>query len=103
MRPFAFLLLLAGCVPIESTMIPINIEAKTFRVELPGASVDGSHPAGPLNPLDGVVLPVCPQGYTTLEMTRSWNPLNGRIYTYEIQCRQAGRWGLLSLGESTMG
>lgn len=86
MRLLAFSLLQAGCVPIESTMIPVNIEAKTFRVELQGAGAAEANLPGPGNPLDSVVLPICPQGYTTLGMTRSWNLLNGRVYTYEIQC-----------------
>ena len=58
MRFLAVPLLMAGCVPIESTMTPVNIAAKTFRVELRGAN-----PAGSGNPLDSVVLPVCPQVY----------------------------------------
>lgn len=86
MRSLSILLLIAGCVPIESTMIPLNIEAKTFKVELQGPGAADANRPGPGNPLDSVVLPVCPQGYSTLGMTSSWNPLNGRVYTYEIQC-----------------
>ena len=36
-----------------------------------------------------VVGRVSPQGFKTLAASSSWNPWNGRIYSYPVQCDDA--------------
>ena len=86
-------LALTGCVPVQSTVSPVNIEGKTFKVELSVESDEESAEGTgtPMGSLKKVAGRICPQGFQTLEASSSWNPLNGRIYRYTVQCDDAAR------------
>ncbi|MDD1651317.1 MAG: hypothetical protein LUO80_13150 [Methylococcaceae bacterium] len=88
MRYLGLCLAMTGCVPIQSTVLPVNIEGKTFRVELPASSNDDSGEAG-AGSLNSVVGRICPQGFKTIDSDSSWNPLNGRVYRFTVQCDHA--------------
>lgn len=90
-RFLGLMLVLTGCVPVQSTVSPVNIEGKTFKVELSGESDDESGEGTGIGPLKKVAGRICPQGFQTLEASSSWNPLNGRIYRYTVQCDDAAR------------
>ena len=93
LRFLGLTLVLTGCVPVQSTVSPVNIEGKTFKVELSGESDEesGEGTGTGLGPLKKVAGRICPQGFQTLEASSSWNPLNGRIYRYTVQCDDAAR------------
>ena len=91
LRFLALMLALTGCVPVQSTVSPVNIEGKTFKVELSGESDEESAEGTGIGSLKKVAGRICPQGFQTLEASSSWNPLNGRIYRYTVQCDDAAR------------
>ena len=95
LRFLGLMLVLTGCVPVQSTVSPVNIEGKTFKVELSGESDEesgeGTGTGTGIGPLKKVAGRICPQGFQTLEASSSWNPLNGRIYRYTVQCDDAAR------------
>ena len=82
---------LSGCVPIQSRVSPVNIEGKTFKVELPSTTHESSEEGPGKDSLNSVVRRICPQGFKTLDASTSWNPWNDRIYTYTVQCDDAAR------------
>jgi S-adenosylmethionine synthetase len=91
LRFLGLALVVTGCVPVQSSVSPVNIEGKTFKVELPGESDEESAEGTGMGALNRVAGRICPQGFRTLEASSSWNPLNGRIYRYTVQCDDAAR------------